>query len=188
MKAGTSKVKLYAAVILGIGAMITVVWTLIPSIAQDNTQAAVASDSGKIAAVASSESLDPRLHLDLLASAEGIKYEGSGKNIFRASDSAEDRIEPVKVPPMLGSKGAHGQTPMAAQPPGPPPINMKYFGLASGKGENPKAFLSQGDNIWVAKEGDVVNRHYKILRISPREVEIEDLLNSHRESIPLAQS
>jgi hypothetical protein len=188
MKAGASKVKLYAAVVLSIGAVMVVAWTLIPHGSHDETQSVAPRDAA-VSALAPSDSLDPRLHLELLASAEGVKYEGSGKNIFRSSE--EDRIERVKVPPLLGGiggKGAPGAAPVAAQPPGPPPINMKYFGLASGKGENPKAFLSQGDNVWIAKEGDVVNRHYKIVRISPREVEIEDLLNSHRESVPLAQS
>ena len=32
-----------------------------------------------------------------------------------------------------------------------------------------------------------MNRHYKIVRISPTAVEVEDLLNNNRQTIPLTQ-
>ena len=41
--------------------------------------------------------------------------------------------------------------------------------------------------MWIAHEGDVVDRHYKIVHISPTAVEVEDLLNSNRQSIRLTQ-
>ena len=71
------------------------------------------------------------------------------------------------------------------QPPPPPPINLKFFGFASKPGEGKKIFLSEGEDVFIAAEGDVVNRHYKVLRISPTSVEIEDVLNNNRQSIPL---
>ena len=71
------------------------------------------------------------------------------------------------------------------QPPPPPPINLKFFGFASRPGEAKKIFLSEGEDVFIASEGDVVNRHYKVLRISPTSVEIEDVLNNNRQSIPL---
>jgi len=41
--------------------------------------------------------------------------------------------------------------------------------------------------VWIAHDGDVVNRHYRIVRINPHNAEVEDLLTSHQEQIPLAQ-
>jgi hypothetical protein len=133
------------------------------------------------------ESLDPRLKLDLLANSEAVKYEGTGKNIFRDTVEVVNIPKP-KVPPLTRQQQ---QAKQAAQnvyvPPPPPPINLKFFGVSSGKGEKPKAFLSEGDDIWIAREGDVVNRHYKIVRISPTTVEVLDLLNDNRKTIPLTQ-
>jgi hypothetical protein len=133
------------------------------------------------------ESLDPRLRLDLLANAEDVKYEGRGKNIFSAAEEPI-AIQPVKTSPLLQRQEAQAAAAAAAgyRPP-PPPINLKYFGITNAKGEKPKAFLSQGEDVWIAHEGDVVNRHYKIIRISPTSIEVEDLLNNNRQSIRLSE-
>jgi hypothetical protein len=137
----------------------------------------------------SEESLDPRLHLNQLASSEAINYEGSGRNIFRANNP-EVAIPPVKISPLLAKQqqeAAARAAQTASLPPPPPPINLKFFGFSNKPGETPKAFLSQGDDVWIAREGDVVDRHYKIVHISPAAVEVEDLLNSNRQSIRLTQ-
>ncbi len=61
------------------------------------------------------------------------------------------------------------------------------MGFASHPGEPKKVFLSQGEDIFVAAEGEIVDRRYKVLRISPASVEIEDVLNNNRQEIPLTQ-
>jgi hypothetical protein len=188
MKAGTeSKTKLRIAIVLGIIAIVVVGRTLIPLGTSNGTSSSqpapvAVSTAGRTAETV--ESLDPRLRLDLLASAEEVKYEGKGKNIFRAASVVE--IPSVKVPPLHPGGGSY-VAPNVYIPPPPPPINLKFFGITNAKGEAPKAFLSQGDNVWIAREGDVVNLHYKIVRISPNVVEVEDLLNNNRQNIPLTQ-
>jgi hypothetical protein len=47
--------------------------------------------------------------------------------------------------------------------------------------------LQNGD-IFVAKEGEIVNRRYKVVRINPTSIEVEDMLNNNRQSIPLQQA
>jgi hypothetical protein len=124
--------------------------------------------------------LDPRLRLDLLKLSEETEYKGAGRNIFRAEAEIPKPIEPpikkaeVTPPP-----------PQPTGPPPPPPINLKFVGFASGKGEPTKVFLSQGDDIFVAAEGEIVNRRYKVMRIFPNSVEIEDVLSNNRQTIPL---
>lgn len=126
-------------------------------------------------------SLDPTLRLDLLKSTEDIEYVGKGRNIFRAEAEVPVAIpKPVQTPIV--------QTPIATGPPPPPPILLKFFGFASRTGENKKIFLSQNDDIFVAAEGDIVKGRYKILHINPNSIEVEDVLNNNRQSIPLTQS
>ena len=72
-----------------------------------------------------------------------------------------------------------------AAPPPPPPINLKFFGLASRTGEPTKIFLGTGEDVFVAGEGDIVNRRYKIVKINPNSVDIEDVLSNRRQTIPL---
>ena len=54
-------------------------------------------------------------------------------------------------------------------------------------GEPKKIFLSQGEDVFIATEGDIIDRRYKVLRIYPMSVEIEDVLNNNRQQIPLTQ-
>ena len=127
--------------------------------------------------------LDPTLRLDLLATSEQTKYAGSGRNIFVSQ--AQD------IPQPKGSGVTDTQRAVYAPPSAqaPPPINLKFFGFANEPGEPKKIFLSQGDDVFIAAEGDIVNRRYKVMRISPNSVEIQDVLGSGPpQNIPLTQA
>jgi hypothetical protein len=124
--------------------------------------------------------LDPTLDLSLLKESEDTKYAGSGRNIFVSQ--AEVIPKPIKP---VNTDTTKSNTP--PPPPPPPPILLKFFGFANRPGEPKKIFLSQGEDVFIAGEGDIVNRRYRILRITPVSVEIEDVLNNNRQSIPLTQ-
>jgi hypothetical protein len=65
---------------------------------------------------------------------------------------------------------------------------LKFFGFASKPGEAKKIFLSEGEDVWVAGEGEIVNRRYKVIRIAPTSVEMQDVVNSSPpQNIPLTQ-
>ncbi len=123
-------------------------------------------------------SLDPRLRLDLLKDSESVDYQGKGRNIFRAQ--AEEIPKPVA--PALTSNKAN---PAPTGPPPPPPINLKFYGWASKSGEAKAIFLAQGEDVFVAHEGDIIARRYRVVKIGPNAVEIEDVLSNNRQSIPL---
>jgi len=128
-------------------------------------------------------SLDPELRLPLLESSEGMKYEGTGRNIF--VPGLENIPNPI-APGMPGGPKLPPQPPPG--PPPPPPINLKFFGFASHAGEPTRIFLAQGDTVFIAYEGQIVDRRYKVVHINPASVEIEDVLNNNRQTIPLTQS
>jgi hypothetical protein len=130
----------------------------------------------------SRRSLDPTLRYDWLKASEDTKYEGAGRNIFRA----EAEI-PTPIAPGGAEAGKEKAQTGPPQPAPPPPINLKFFGFATKPGEPKKIFLSQGEDIFVAAEGDIIDRRYRILHIGPASVEIEDVLNNNRQSIPLTQ-
>jgi hypothetical protein len=133
-------------------------------------------------------SLDPRLRLDLLKGSEATEYKGSGRNIFRA-DSEPVIPKEVKNPVIAEHKNPEPPPPPKdTGPPPPPPIPLKFFGFANQPGQPRQAFLSQGEDIFIAKENDVVNRRYKVVKINPNSVEIEDLLANNKQTIPLTAS
>ena len=202
MKLGTeNRTKTIVAVVLMVGALYFVYTGFAPSstpaaapanTAADNAaaerQAALAGDqpaarkiSGSNATVLT-QSIDPRLRLDLLSTSENTKYEGRARNIFaKEAEQTVADIPKAVTPPI-------NPNPQPVVPAGPPPINIKFFGFASRPGEAKQVFLSQNGDIFVAKEGDIVNRRYRVVRINPTSIEVEDMLNNNRQSIPLQQA
>ena len=65
-----------------------------------------------------------------------------------------------------------------------PPIPLKFYGFASTNNKK-QIFLAQGEDVFVAKEGDIVKGRYKILRVSNNSVEIQDVLQNYSQQIPL---
>lgn len=125
------------------------------------------------------QSLDPTLRTDLLKASEDTKYEGTGRNIFKVFVDIPKPIQPVATVPT--------QTPGPALPPPPPPIDLKFYGYATPAGGTKRIFLAQGEDVFIAREGDIVDRRYKVVRISGTAVEILDVLSNNRQSIPLNQ-
>jgi hypothetical protein len=137
--------------------------------------------SGKERAV--QERLDPTLDLRLLAQTEQTKYSGSGRNIFVPQVDI-----PAPVAPVITDNAVPMGPPAPPPPPPPPPITLKFFGFANKPGEPKKVFLSQGEDVFIAVEGDIVDRRYKVVHIGPASVEIEDVLYNNRQNIPLTQN
>lgn len=138
------------------------------------------TSSGKMVPVVEPR-LDPTLDLHLLSLSEEIKYAGNGRNIFVAGSKP---IEKVLKNPATDQRSATLTAPIV---PPPPPITLKFFGFANRPGETKKVFLSQGEDVFIAAEGDIVDRRYRVLRISPNAVDVEDVLNNNRQSLPLTQ-
>jgi len=121
-------------------------------------------------------SLDPSLRFDLLKASEDVTYKGTGRNIF-TSEAPPPPI-PTPLPPDVET---HGPPP----PPPPPPIDLKFYGYAGPKGGNRQVFLLRGEDIFLAKEGQIIDRRYKIVHIGTNSVEILDVLTNHTETKPL---
>src|SRR5260370_35214844 len=94
--------------------------------------------------------LDPRLRLDLLADSEGIKYDGTGRNIFE--NDREDVPKPIAPVVVEGDKQPDK---VLWQPPvsPPPPINLKFWGWASKACEPKAVVLAQGETGLFPPEG-----------------------------------
>jgi hypothetical protein len=185
------------ATVLGLVAVLAVAYELIPWFAGSSTPASSAQAAAPVAARVTArpgakpgkkprvENLDPTLRLDLLATSEQTVYEGNGRNIFM-SHSEDVVIPKAQAPATTDAQGGGGyRTPT---PPPAPPIPLKFYGFASSAGEPKKIFLKMGEDVFVAGEGEIVNRRYKVVRISPTSVEIQDLVNSGPpQNIPLTQ-
>jgi hypothetical protein len=149
-----------------------------PATSTQTTQTAKKSTS---AAQLSDSTLDPRFHWHELAVSQSVKYEAGGRNIFRMEElkPIEKTVTSVRQP--YGPEPPPTPTPT----PPPPPIPLKFYGFAS-KGSEPKRiFLDDEGEVFVARQGDILERKYKVIQINNTSVIIEDVLNSNRQTIQL---
>ena len=131
----------------------------------------------------SAASLDPTLHMDRMRAAESVTYDGAGRNIFSAQSA------PVTIPkPIQPARPISGPAPVQVPqgPPPPPPIDLRFCGyFASPNGTDRQVILVHGDDVVLAKAGDVVLRRYKLVSVSANSIQVDDLENNNRQSIPL---
>src|SRR5262249_24109092 len=124
-------------------------------------------------------SLDPRFRRDILAASQSKKYE-AGRNIFQMEEvPVQKTIASVRQTQPMGPEPPPTPTPT------PPPIPLKFYGFANKPNEPKKVFLADADEVFVARQGDIVERKYKVVQINNGSVVIEDMLYNNRQPIPL---
>ena len=122
-------------------------------------------------------SLDPTLQLARLRFAESVLYTGLGRNIFRVDPKpVAAKSPPAQLP----------EPPAPALQPAAPPIALRFFGFVTMLEVPRKGFFGDGDAVFVASEGEIVDRRYRILKIEASSVEVEDLIenSTHKLSLP----
>jgi hypothetical protein len=198
LKAGTEdKKKVYIAAGLGVFVLGLAVYTFKdsfggsapppappPAVAQAPARPATSRTASREASKAAKAdlNLDPTLHPELMAQAESLEYTGNGRNIFSLTSVPVDIPKPVAPARPNPSLAAQTGPPPVAPP---PPIDLKFFGYSSRQSGARRAFLLKGDDVFVASEGDVVDHRYKVVKIAPMSVEVEDIPYANTQSLPL---
>src|SRR5690242_19084982 len=136
--------------------------------------------------------IDPKLRLDLLAKVQAVELGQGERNLFQFGVAAAPALpkEPRPIIPKTPEQIRREQeAAIAAQgPPPPPPIPLKYYGYAAQRIDGHKrAFFLDGDDIFVAAEGDVVKRRYEVVRIGINSAVVEDTQLNSTQTLPLAE-
>ena len=137
--------------------------------------------------------LDPTLRIDLLAKVQAVGYEGVDRNLFqfgaaRPKLTPQQQAEAAKQQAAAAAPKQPDAPPPAPSKPSAPAINMKYFGYVNRPGDARKrAFLIDGEEIYVAVEGEVIKKRYKIVRIGINSLVVEDIDFQSQQTLPLQE-
>jgi len=135
---------------------------------------------------------EAHIRLDLLEKSDAAEDIGK-RNLFQyrqapappPSHAQRGSVATSLPPPPITPAPA----PTVRTPPPPPPIPLKYQGFAvvnSGTGEY-TAFLADDARHYNVTKGEILMGRYRVLSISEKIVEIEDLEQNRRQSLPLLQ-
>jgi hypothetical protein len=135
------------------------------------------------------------LRLDLLAKLQEVRVEGVKRSLFEFSKAPPPKVpEPKIVPkPMAGSKAAElkaaaMQAAKKKMKPPPPPVNLKFYGyISQARSSNKRAFFLDGEDIFVAGEGDIIQKRYKVVRIGVNSAVVEDTQHDHKQTLTLVE-
>lgn len=117
---------------------------------------------------------NPALHLDQLARIRQLVYTGSHRNIFSATPPPRVAALPRPTRRAVAPVARVG-------PPIPRPLQvpLKFYGMAvDPKTNNKVAFFTNGDNVYIAKPGETLLGHFRVLEIGTDTVRIEDTATS----------
>ena len=193
------KKKLAILSVAGVGALAAIAYMytqLFPSDTAPTTSTKAALTSAKPAQTTAKNgekplaitaaALDPTLHMGPMLTTEALDYKGTGRNIFSSEAAPDTTTLPKPVSSARPTLTQAAFTPSG--PPPPPPIDLKFFGTAAHSGQQPRAFLLRGEDVFLASAGDIVQRRYKILSISTNSIMVQDLTNNNQQSLPLTQN
>ena len=109
----------------------------------------------------------PVLRLDLLEKYQSRPAAENSRDLFEFVES-----QTVKLLPSF-SRGSGGAIIPATASPPQPSVPLRFLGYSESNQGVREVVLSDGTQIFVAREGDRVARDYKVVKISPQLVEIE---------------
>jgi hypothetical protein len=140
--------------------------------------------------------VDAKLRLDLVEKQSGDENAGR-KDVFQYHQTpppAPPASQRGAIPPQATSRPDIGlpttqvrQVPTG--PPPPPPIPLKYQGYAASTvpGGSFTAFIADDSRHYNVTVGEVLMGRYRILGISDKTVDVEDLEFQRRQSLPIVK-
>jgi hypothetical protein len=128
---------------------------------------------------------NPALQRDKQRASQKTEYKGTGRDLF--SEIAPPPPEDVRK----ATEVAHRfQGPTIPPPPPAPtlPGNMKFFGYGTiPNGTAKRAFLSDGDNIYIVGEGDTLLGKFRVTKIGNANLDFEEIASGRHGSTQLTE-
>ena len=125
---------------------------------------------------------DPTLRIDDIAASQKREYQGQGRNIFSYASVRQQQVAPLPV--------KADPNPAVNDPPKPPPLTapFKFYGIATNAATGRRrAFFTNGDDIWIAEEGQMIDRRFRLVSIGNTSAEVEEVSTGKRVTVALEE-
>jgi len=149
--------------------------------------------------------IDPTLELFRLERLKQVAVAAGGRNVFEFGAPPPPPVPDIKIlpkkvaiagPPAPPPPAPPQQPPPAPVKPPPPPIPLKFYGFQQKDfeqrtmkgGSRRGLFLRGGEEIFVASEGDLIDRRYKVIRIQANSATLEDTQFDRQQTLPIEQA
>ena len=140
--------------------------------------------------------IDPTLRTDLLARLGNVPIQGGSRPLFEFGSAPPPKApDPGKIVPTKPVAVAipgpvtpsAPVTPTAPVKPQAPPIPLKFYGFTSARAGAKRAFFLENEDVFVANEGELVKKRYKVVRINMNSVVMEDTEFKQQQTLPLTE-
>jgi len=120
---------------------------------------------------------DPTLRLELIERLRKQEYTGTHRNIFSASAPPP----PAPAPPPARAE--------PSTPPPPPPLQIpfRFYGFVAepAAGGQRRAFFTDGENVFILREGETLAERFRLLHIGNDTAEFEEISSGRHATLNL---
>jgi hypothetical protein len=127
---------------------------------------------------------NPELQREVLKHSRETEYKTSGRDLFTGF------APPPPEPEKTAAQSNLPTGPVVAPPPPPPalPPSMKFFGYGTvPNGTARRAFLADGDEIYIVGEGDTLLGKFRVVKIGNANLDFEEMATGRRGSANLSE-
>jgi len=123
---------------------------------------------------------NPELQRWKLNASRKTEYKSNGRDLF-------SEVLPIEAPPKRIDPPRQTGPVVPPEPPLPTlPANMKFFGYGTiPNGTAKRAFLSDGEEVYIVGEGDTFLGRFRIVKIGNASLEFEEIATGRRNSTTL---
>jgi hypothetical protein len=112
---------------------------------------------------------NPKIHHDGLERARKTEYKGNGRDIFSSIPP------PPPQPPHPAPDPNTPKVPAIPDPPKVSPLPVKFFGYGTVNGSARRAFLTDGEEVYIVSEGEVLLNRFRILKVNNASLDYEEI-------------
>lgn len=127
----------------------------------------------------------PVLNVDLYQELQSQMIAAPGRDPFSFEPTAQQLKQTAQA--RAADQAASAASSAAPSPPPPPPLPFKAVGYSVMSQGQIKAYLADSEQVYALVQGELFDKNYRVVRITPALIEIDDELYHRAVELPFPQ-